>query len=298
MTTARARTLLLAAGCLISFLVAAPATAREGVGTPRAHLTPDQEHPETAELWQASVKAEAERRNLDAAGLREKILARHPDQVHTRWRAARDLIRAAEDYLATDPKTAIELVKRGRTHARAGRRVDPTCAECCFYDFANLAREAATSGLMSSLPLLREMKPVIDACIASPPTWRDSDWQTEEAALYFGASQFYRLTPDSAVVEWVIGFRGDIRRAVAFSRKADASAPDRIDLRTELGTSLLCLGDREDDPAAVREGKAILAGVNGLEDRMPSDAEDRERAAWLARHPDEACSAARAVKLD
>ena len=284
-------------GCLAAVLAVGASRAVEHA-TPPAHLTPDQEHPATAELWARAEAAAMAGRHLDAAALREEILAKHPDQVHTRWRAARDLIRGAEDYLERDPDKVVELVRRGRAHAQAGLRLDPSCAECCFYDFANVAREAATAGMMSSLPLVREMKPVLDSCMAHPPTWRDSDWQNETAAFYFGASQFYRLTPDSAVVEWVIGFRGSAERAVTLARKADAAAPGRIDLRTELGTSLLCLADREGDAAAGREGKSILAGVARLEERLPSDTEDRERAAWLIRNPDEACSAARSVKLD
>ena len=155
MMIVRARALLLVASCLLA--LATGAGAQEGAAVSRAHLTPDQEFPGTADLWTRSTQAEAENRHLDAAAFREKILAQHPNQVHTRWRTARDLIRGAEDYLEKNPDKAIELVKRGRAHAQAGRRADPACSECCFYDFANVAREAATSGMMSSLPLIREM---------------------------------------------------------------------------------------------------------------------------------------------
>ena len=282
----------------LPLLVCSFATAIQAQDVPRAHRTPEGLSPEIAELWERSVSAEEAQAYLEAAELGEQILAAHPDQVHVRWRTARDWMRAAEAFVVDDPDRAIEMVRQARTHALAGRELDPACGECCFYDFAAVAREVATAGLMSSLFLVRDVKPVLDECLENPATWRDSERQSEEAALYYGAAQFFRLSPDSTVVEWVIGFRGDSGEALRWARKADAVSPDRINLRTELGTALLCHADRENDAALRGEGIAVLTGMDELAEQDPTDALDRERAAWLAENPEEACRAGRNINLD
>ena len=281
---------------LFILLLSVPAVARDAV--PRSLVTPEGGPPEVVALWKAANAAERERRFLDAATAREQILAIEPEQVHVLWRTARDLMRTVEPLVKDEPERAIALLRKARGFAQRGRQLDPDCAECCFYDFAAVAREAATAGLMSSLGLVREMKPILDECLANPPSWRDSDWHSERASLYYGAAQFFRVTPDSAVVSWVIGFRGDAARAVEMARRADAAAPGRIDLRAELATSLLCQAGRDDAPELATEARRVVAGLDSLESHLPTDAADAKRARWLLDHPDEACSAGRNINLE
>ncbi len=281
---------------LLMWVAASAAAAEDPI--PRAHRTPDGGPPEVVALWNEANTAEKERRHLAAASAREKILALQPDQVHVLWRTARDLLQGVEPLVEKNPDRAIETLQRARQLAIRGREIDPDCAECCFYDFASVAREAATAGLMSSLGLVKEMKPVLDECLANPGSWKDSEWHNETASLYYGASQFYRITPDSGMVEWVIGFRGDAALALDMARRADAAAPDRIDLRTELATALLCVSDRDDRPELAQEARRVVTGFDGLTSRLPTDGDDRKRAEWLLENPGKACSAGRNIKLD
>lgn len=287
---------------LLASLLLAPAALAESTGLPSgapppAHRTPDLDSTAAAALWRQSVEAEVIYEYGVAAELKQQILDLHPEQVHTHWRAARDLVRAAEAYFETDPGRALDLLEQARDHAETGKRLDPGCSECCLYEFSAVARQSTTIGILSSLGLVREMGPILETCLRSPPTWEDQ-FQSEEASLYYGASQFFRLAPDLAIAEWVVGFRGDAERALKLARRANERSPDRVAYRAELGTALLCYGDREGDEAALSEAKRVIRTLPSLSDRTPVDAEDRVRLRHLSGHADEACDSGRGVKND
>ena len=282
---------------LIAFALAAPLWLAAN-DAPRAHVPPTDGSEEVVALWEAANAAEKDLRSAEAAAEMEKLLALEPDQVHVRWRTARNLMGAAEAVVEEDPDGAVALVREARRHAQKGRELDPSCAECCFYDFAALAREAGTLGFMSSIGKVTEMKPILDDCLENPATWADSDWHNETAMLYFGAAQLYRLTPDSSMVSWMIGYRGDAEKALLYARKAADALPTRIDMRAELVTALLCVAEREDEPLLAEEAERLVAGFDELPKRMPHDDADRARAEHLVENPGEACAAARNVKMD
>jgi hypothetical protein len=223
---------------------------------------------------------------LGAAALLEAALREAPGDAHLHWRIARDLLRHAERDTALNADQRAGFYSRAQEWARGGRESDPTCAECCLYEFASTARLASVRGLARAAGTVRTAGKLLEQCLLDPPHWADASG-SEEAALYFGASVFYRLMPDSEWIAWATGQRSDATRAVVFSRRAVSIEGDRARYRLELGAALLCDGMRRNDAVALEEGRRWLGEL------AEGSSNDAERARSLVTDaPGRACDLA------
>jgi hypothetical protein len=197
---------------------------------------------------------------LGAAALLEAALATSPGDPQLHWRIARDLLRHAERNPKLEAPARAALYERARGWAQSGRRLAPDCAECCLYEFAGTARLASVHGLTRAVGSVREAGRLLHECLANPPRWSDASG-SEEAALYYGASVYFRLMPDSEWMSWATGQRSDATRAVGFARRAVEIEGARTRYRLELGAALLCDGARRTEAAHIDEGRRWLASA-------------------------------------
>lgn len=235
------------------------------------------------ELRAQGETREAEGDLLGAAALFEAALLSTPEDPQLHWRIARDLLHHAERNPQLDPGELISLYERARDWAHAGRVLAHDCSECCLYEFAGTARLASVRGVARAVGIVREAGRLLEQCLADPPRWSDAGG-SEEAALYYGASVYYRSMPDTRWMSWATGQRSDATRAVGLARRAVAIEGERARYRLELGAALLCDGARREDRAAVAEGRRWLdetAGGSGI------DAERARRLREAA--PEQAC---------
>ena len=207
---------------------------------------------------------------LGAAALLEAALAAAPGDAQLHWRIARDLLRHAERHPQLEAGARVALYERAHAFAGAGRALSPDCAECCLYEFASIGRLASERGLTHAVGSVREAGRLVGECLANPPRHRDASG-SEEAALYFGASVYYRLLPDSDWFRWATGQKSDAARAVELARRAVTLETERARYRLELGVALLCDGSRSEDPARVAEGwrwvESVSAGTDADAER-------------------------------
>jgi hypothetical protein len=226
---------------------------------------------------------EAARNPLGAARALERALEREPNDAQLHWRIARNLIRHAERDPQLDAALRAELYERAKELARAGRELEPSCAECCLYEFAGTASLARLRGVVRAAGTVREAGRLLEQCLADPPEWRDASG-SEEASLYYGASVFYRRMPDSEWMAWATGQRSDSARSVDLARRAVALEGNRVRYRLELGAALLCDGARSGDEARIEEGRRWTA------DAATGRGPDAERARALAvQAPERGC---------
>ena len=220
---------------------------------------------------------------LGAAALQEAALEHAPGDVSLHWRLARNLVRHAERHPQLDSGDRNALYERARDLARAGRTLDPDCAECCLYEFAGTASLAKAHGLLRAAASVREAGKLLEQCLANPPHSRDASG-SEEASLYFGASVFFRRMPDSDLIAWATGQHRDTARAVGLARRAVAIEGERVRYRLELSAALLCDGTRHKDAGELEEGR------RWLEATATAGGADGERARELAgQEPKQAC---------
>jgi len=290
-----------AAGGAVADLVPGERIARVETPLPPVSALPAPAHslasllqPAFRERWDESTRCERGRDYEAAAALRKALAAELRDDVHLHWRIARDTLRSAEQVAPSETGRRKALYREALDWAKRGRALDPSCGECCLYEFAARARLLAPSGALPSPGSLRHLATTLEACLERPPTWRDGPDESELGNLYYGAATFYRRLPRSRWFQWLAGVRGNRERAVALGRRALSLAPDRIDFHVELGASLLCLAAEQEDPEARAEGIGWLERATELPEQQPSDATDRERARAILDDPTRACGDSRA----
>ena len=255
--------------------------------------------PELSRLWAEAVEAERIRDVERTAELKRRVLELLPEDVHTRWRLARDLLNLGEAMPADQKEERLLIYREARALASSAAADDPDCVECCFYDFAATSRIATIKGAFRSIPLVKASGQVLERCLAMEPSvWSDTDWNHERGNLYYGAAVYYRMVPDTWWMERLLGFRGDKRAAVQLARQAYEVTPSRIDYRVELGVALICLGNATDEDEPRAEGMALLGGLDDLPTRIATDPLDRLRAAEVRAEPDSACQNGRSFEIE
>lgn len=243
--------------------------------------------------WVKALEHERRLDYLEAANIFEQLIAQAPEEPHTYWRIARDYAWLAE--LA--PPSDIEIRARYGTLAMAwadrGLQIDPRCGECCFYKYAGMGRVAIARGILSSLRWLKQIKQTLDSCMENPPGFVHEPWNPELGNFYYAAAAFYRMLPNSRILEMSVGARGDPHRSLELSRRAIALVDQRIDYNVGLGASLLCVGHSDDREELSSEGRAVLKRVEGFRDLLPTDPLDRRAARRLLGDPEQACGYSR-----
>ena len=110
---------------------------------------------------------------------------------------------------------------------------------------------------------------------------------------YFALGQFYRLCPDWTIVQMLVGTKGDIDESIRWHRKGVAFTPTRAEMSKELGVSLLCKASRDDDPAALAEGKKWLNKALAMPSQKATDDIDKKQIPIILSRADDACGYSR-----
>ncbi len=249
-----------------------------------------------AALRGAWVDALAHERNynyLEAARIFESLIGKAPEEPHTYWRIARDYAWLAELTPPSDVRARARFGNLAMAWADRGLQIDPRCGECCFYKYAGMGRVAIANGILSSLGWLEQISQTLNQCMSTPPAFVHEPWNPELGNFYYAAATFYRLLPDSRLLEISTGIRGDPHRSLDLARRSVALVDQRVDYNVGLGASLLCVGRQDDSDELVNEGRAVLERVPKLPELMPTDTLDRRAARRMLEKPKSACSYSR-----
>jgi tetratricopeptide (TPR) repeat protein len=249
-------------------------------------------------LWREGLALEREERLLESSELYERIVARVPEESFTYWRLARNYWRAGEALPVDATDERLGYFKKAERWAARGIAADDDCAPCMLWQFVSMGRQATTEGIWTAARNAKEMSRLLERGIELQPEHSDDAGNSVLGNLYYSGAVFYRFVPDSWWVKLLIGVRGDLDRSLEYIREAVAISEQRVDYRVELGTVLLCQGQREGDPASVREGIEVLEEARRLPPYLSTDHLDIEHAGKLIEHPEIACGYSRDGFID
>jgi tetratricopeptide (TPR) repeat protein len=249
-------------------------------------------------LWNEGLALET-RESFQASTERYAALAAaHPESVFLAWRIARNHWRYGERLPVDAKAERREAFTRSHEWAERALAGDPECGECVFWTMASMGRLATTVGVVSSARMAAPIAALIDRGIALHPTSSDNEWNHTMGNLYLAASAYYRLLPEWAWLDWVIGVHGDKDRALEYIEQALAIAPMRIDYHIEHGVVLTCLGVERGNAAALARGRRALTHARMLPHLLGTDAIDQQSAALLLEKPELACGYSRDGFID
>jgi hypothetical protein len=180
-------------------------------------------------------------------------------RVREQWQLGREHVRQGELLIGHESALAREHLERARGLTEQALAADPECSECCAVRFSATGRLASLVSPDRGLRLAREAGELLEQCLSHPPrqVGPASDL-SERTRLYLAAAQYFRRLPGSGMIAWMLGERRDPPRAADFAREAWQQAPDAAELRLELGVSLLCLADAEEQEAPRDEAHELL----------------------------------------
>lgn len=155
-------------------------------------------------------------------------------------------------------------------------------------------RLATSRGVIASL---RTAKQIEDAWLAVVKSdYRYSSLNGVEVIpcdTMVALGMFYRLVPDWWIVKLIAGTRGDIDKSIAWLQKANTCRPGGIGTLKELGVAYLCKADRDDDSAALTEGRAQLKAALALTPVWEIQRIDQADARRLLKDPSGVCGYSR-----
>ncbi|OGP57055.1 MAG: hypothetical protein A2V67_00715 [Deltaproteobacteria bacterium RBG_13_61_14] len=227
----------------------------------------------------------------------DQAIRLYPKQTEPYWRKARNLFDQVEIIPRDRKPPKEELLKTYREVEALGQKcmeLDPQDGNCTLWKGIGMGRRGSTQGVLNSLGEIEDLEAMILKTLELKPTYRAEQGKADAMAdAYAVLGQFYRVLPDWRILSLLFGARGDLEKSVAMNRRAVELEPQRIEHVKELGLSLICLGQKRDQPEKVEEGKKILRGIAGLPVIKPSDKIDQEHAGMLLQDPSLACGYSR-----
>lgn len=243
-------------------------------------------------------RAEAQFASGDAAASAatlEPYVAAHPDDVEALWRLARALYEKAEIMAQSVPDAQrLPMYERVQQLARRVQALDPQHGQGYLWEGVGLGRIATAKGILSQLFTADDIERLWLKALTTPTRYASmSGNSTFPGDVWYALGQFYRLCPDWAAMKWIAGTRGDIDRSIDYLRKVVAAEPHRIEALKELGVSLLCKAEKQDDEAARIEGRLWLQKALQEPARFPTERIDHQQIPVILSREREACGYSR-----
>lgn len=232
---------------------------------------------------------------LGSVQVLEAYVATHPDDVEALWRLARALYEKGELQAGKVPDAErLPIYLRVQELSRRAQQLAPDNGQGYLWDGVGMGRVATAKGILSQLFTADDIEKLWLRALQTPTRYASASGNsTFPGDVYNALGQFYRLCPDWAAMKWIAGTRGDIDKSVDYNRRLVAAEPDRIEALKELGVSLLCKGEKQDDEAAKAEGREWLRKALTIPARFPVERIDHQQIPVILQREADACGYSR-----
>lgn len=186
-----------------------------------------------------------------------------------------------------------------RQYAETGLAKKPGDPHLSFAVGIAYARYGTTKGVMSTLALADDVENAWRLTADAGYEYRSiGDEELLPCDVYMSLGVFYRLVPDSWLVEKVSGTRGSLTQSIAYLEKSDQCAPNRMATLKELGVARICQSQHTKDDALFRSGLQTLGRAMAVRPEDSTDFTDLKHIARLMADPDQACGYSRDGQQD
>ncbi len=230
----------------------------------------------------------------------DQMIAADPGNADLYWHAARFKFEIAEGFERTDTtmdkeQWYLEML----AYTETGLKLDPNNAHLHFAKGIALGRLGTTRGVLASLFTAETIESSWTQCAESSYVYRSIAGEEQlpcDCDLTLGI--FYRLVPDSFLVDLIAGTSGDLDKSLAHHQRADQCKPRDIGIMKEMGATQLCIGDKRGDGQSTARGKATLEAGLTIAPQTPNEHIDIGHMRMLINNPGLACEYSRDGQQD
>ncbi len=257
------------------------------------------------EAWPGQVSAGANHYDLEemyaagehTSGLAEarRRYAADPTDTDLTWHIARFIFEQGEAIDRNDKSVdKVALYTDMVDVAEQGLSVNPNDAHIRFARGVANGRLGTTRGVIASLWSAKGIEQ--DWLFVANSGFEYASINGDEqlpcdADLALGI--FYRLVPDSFIVQMLAGTRGSLDKSLNHLTTANQCSPNRIGTMKELAVTQMCLGTKKKNPALVDQGKANIREYMTLTPGDNKDVIDIAHGKLLLADPGIACGYSR-----
>ena len=230
----------------------------------------------------------------------DELIAASPDDLELVWHKVRFMFELGERLERTDTSMDKEAWYQSMaTISEAALAKDPDHAHLLFGKGVAMGRLGTTRGVLASLSMATPIEQSWTQCMESDYRYRSiAGEEMLPCDCAHALGMFYRLVPDSWIVELISGTRGSLQKSLEMQEWANQCKPDDISIKKELGVSQLCIGQKKNDNQMIAAGRANLLQLAALPVLTPSDVTDQEHARRLLLEPKLACEYSRDGQQD
>ena len=165
--------------------------------------------------------------------------------------------------LALDPEMENEKVLNYLTLAEASSKkchsLDRTNPLCQLFLASIIAHRGTIDGVLSAISKAEQVESLWLNVARSKYNYNFTNYITMQGAVRYALGIFYRLVPDSALVNWLYGVRGDLDKSITLHRTSLAIDDPRLPCSNlMLGVALICSSDEDPKDKRFTEGMSIL----------------------------------------
>jgi hypothetical protein len=219
----------------------------------------------------------------------------NPDDPVLAWMTARFMFEIGEIKASTmSRKDRVDWYQRMMDMASEALEKHPEDAHLHFGYSVALGRWGTARGVLSSLRIAKELERSMLRTVRDKFAYRSIAGEEHLPCHgYLALSIFYRLVPDSWVVQLLAGTRGSLEKSVKYVERADRCAPGQIPIVKEMGVAKMCKAYTDGDDALMASARADLRRIASLPGEMQTDHIDRIHAKILIEEPERACGYSR-----
>jgi len=250
------------------------------------------------EMMEKADKLADQEKFKESNEILKKVAEKDPDHPDVYWKISQNYYDIGERMDIEENKDAkLEMYVKAEEWAKKGYDKNPELADNAFWMAVGMSQQAQTKGIASTLISDRTLAKRMEEYYIKSTKAKEYHYRTDNAdtiaAAHFALGQFYRKIPDSFFVGLLMGTRGDMDKSVEHAKKAVQMYPHNVEYNKELGVSLMCRGQREDEPGDIEEGKKYLKKVTQMKADSELDRIDQKDAKKLIEDPSLACGYSR-----
>jgi tetratricopeptide (TPR) repeat protein len=226
----------------------------------------------------------------------DTYLKTNPNDPEAIWRKARSMYERGEvTALTMTAEQRIPVYEEISALGKRAAELAPGYGPALHWQGTGLGRKGTAQGVFQSLWLADDIEGIWLSALKDTKTVYlaadgGSSWPGD---TYYALGQFYRLVPDWALVQLLVGTKGDIDKSISYHRLAMKQTPNRVEIAKELGVSLLCKGVRDNDSAATTEGRVWLGKAAKMASVKRTDTIDKEQIPVILQREADACGYSR-----